>query len=65
MICKFNLVDCLNIPNNDNYLIDKFNNKFKIEIKDNLMYIYHFKRLENNEVSNLIDMGINTLRIEY
>ena len=64
MVSKFNLVNYLNIPNNDNYLIDKFKNKFKVEIKDNLMYIYHYKKLEIDDISNLINMGINTLRIE-
>ena len=64
MVSKFNLVNYLNVPNNDNYLIDKFKNKFKVEIKDKLMYIYHFKKVEIDDISNLIDMGINTLRIE-
>ena len=64
MVSKFNLVNYLNVPNNDNYLIDKFKNKFKVEIKDKLIYIYHFKKVEIDDISNLIDMGINTLRIE-
>ena len=64
MITKFNLIKYLNIPNNDNYLIDKFKNKFKVEVKDNLMYIYHYKKLEIENHKELFNIGINTLRIE-
>ena len=64
MVSKFNLVKYLNISNNDNYLIDKFKNKFKIEVKNNLMYIYHFKRIEMSNHQELFNIGINTLRIE-
>ena len=64
MVSKFNLIKYLNISNNDNYLIDKFNNKFKVEIKDDLMYIYHFKKIEIDNYKELFDFGINTLRIE-
>ena len=64
MISKFNLVKYFNIPNSDNYLIDKFKNKFKVKIKDNLMYIYHFKKIELENHKDLFDLGINRLRIE-
>jgi putative protease len=65
MVSKFNLIKYYNIPNSDNYLRDKFKNNFKIKIKDNLMYIYHFKRIEIEDHKKLFDMGINRLRIEY
>lgn len=65
MISKFNLIKYYNLPNIDNYLIDKFKNRFKIKIKDNLMYIYHFKKIEIENHKQLFDMGINRLRIEY
>ena len=64
MISKFNLVKYFNVPNSDNYLIDKFKNKFKVKIKDNLMYIYHFKKIELENHKDLFDLGINRLRIE-
>lgn len=65
MVSKFNLIKYFNIPNNDNYLRDKFKNKFKIKIKNNLMYIYHYKKLEIENYKELFDIGINRLRIEY
>ena len=64
MISKFNLVKYFNVPNNDNYLIDKFKNKFKVEIKNNLMYIYHYKKIELDNSKDLFNIGINTLRTE-
>ena len=64
MVSKFNLVKYFDVPNNDNYLIDKFKNKFKIKIKDNLMYIYHYKKIELDNHKELFNIGINTLRIE-
>lgn len=65
MVSKYNLIKHYNIPNNDNYLKDKFKNKFKIKIKDNLMYIYHYKKIEIENHKELFNMGINRLRIEY
>ena len=64
MVSKFDLTKYLNISNNDNYLVDKFNNKFKVEIKDGLMYIYHYKKIEIDNYKELFNIGINTLRIE-
>ena len=64
MISKFNLIKYYNIPNKDNYLKDKFNNKFKIIIKDNLMYIKHYKKVEIENHKQLFELGINRLRIE-
>lgn len=64
MISKFNLIKYYNLPNNDNYLIDKFRNRFKIKIKDDLMYIYHFKKIEIENHKKLFSIGINRLRIE-
>jgi hypothetical protein len=65
MVSKFNLVKYFNVPNNDNYLIDKFKNKFKVKIKDNMMYIYHYKKIELNNHKELFELGINRLRIEF
>lgn len=54
MVCKYKL------PNNS-YLQDRFGNNYKIKIKNNLMYIYNYKkRLLNN---NYYNIGINWLRI--
>ena len=65
MVSKFNLLKRHNIPNSENYLRDKFKNNFKIKIKDNLMYIYHYRKIELEDHKKLFDMGINRLRLEY
>lgn len=60
MISKFSLNKYYN--NDKIYLRDMFGNKFKVKTKDNLMYIYNYKRREI--LSNkYYDMGINALRI--
>lgn len=59
MVCKYNILKKYN--KNSGYLIDRFNNKYKIKIKNNFMYIYNYKRLELNE--NYFDIGINNVRI--
>lgn len=65
MVSKFNLIKNYNLPNSENYLKDKFKNQFKIKIKNNLMYIYHYKKIELEDHKKLFNMGINRLRIEY
>ena len=65
MVSKFNLIKYHNIPNSENYLRDKFKNHFKIKIKNNLMYIYHYKKIELEDHKKLFNMGINRLRLEY
>ncbi len=64
MVSKFNLIKYYNIPNKNNFLRDKFNNKFRIIIKNNLMYIKHFKKIELDNHKHLFELGINRLRIE-
>ena len=59
MICKYNMLKKYN--KDKGYLIDRFNNKYKIIIKDNLMYIYNFKKRDLKE--NYFDIGINYIRI--
>ncbi len=63
MISKFNLEKYLNIENKNNYLVDKFNNKFKFKIKDNIMTIYFYKKIIKNNTDNYYKIGINNLRI--
>ena len=59
MISKFDLLNYYNIK--DGYLIDKFNNKFKLKSKDSIMTIYNYKKIElSNDYFNL---GINSVRI--
>jgi len=49
------------IYNNDNiYLIDRFNNKYKIREINNISYIYDYKI--HNDEENYFDLGINVIR---
>ena len=59
MICKYNMLKKYN--KEKGYLIDRFNNKYKILIKNNLMYIYNFKKRDLKE--NYFEIGINYIRI--
>ena len=54
MISKYKLFD-------NTYLVDRFNNKYKIKIKNNLMYIYNYK--QRNMLNDYYKIGINWLRI--
>ena len=53
MISKYKL------PNNS-FLKDRFNNKYKVLVKDNLMYIYNYKK--RKMTGDYYKMGINYLR---
>ena len=59
MICKYNMLKKYN--KDSGILKDKFGNKYTLKIKDNLMYIYDYKKtiLEGN----FYDIGINSIRI--
>jgi len=60
MISKFSLNKYYN---NDNlYLRDMFSNRYKIINRDNLMYIYNYKKRDCFN-TKYYDMGINSLRI--
>ena len=59
MVCKYNMLKKYN--KNNGYLIDRFNNKYKIENKDNLMYIYNYKG--RNLKENYYEIGINYVRV--
>lgn len=54
MISKFRLPD-------KTYLVDRFNNKYRIKINNNLMHIYNYRL--RNMLGNYYSMGINWLRI--
>jgi len=61
MVCKYNMLKKYN--KNNGYLIDRFNNKYSISIKNNLMYIYNFKKRDLKE--NYYDIGINYIKYIY
>ena len=54
------MVSKYRLPNNT-LLKDRFNNDYKIIIRDDLMYIYNYKL--RNLTTNYYDMGINWIRI--
>ncbi len=62
MICKFNLNKLYNT--NNCYLVDRFNNKFKIEETNDLMKIYNYKP-RNLEKDDYFKIGINNVRYNY
>ena len=59
MICKYNMLKKYN--KDTGILKDKYNNKYRIVSKDNLMYIYDYKKtiLEGN----FYNIGINSTRV--
>lgn len=62
MISKFSLNK---FYKNDNiYLRDMFGNRYKIVNRDNLMYIYNYKKRECYS-DRLYDMGVNSLRFNF
>jgi putative protease len=62
MVCKFNLSKYYN--NKNIYLRDRFSNIYKLRFKDDLMYIYNYKRREDFD-TKYYDIGINTLRYNF
>ena len=60
MVSKFSLNKYYR--NDRLFLVDMFKNKYKVITRDNLMYIYNYKKRNNYNVK-YYDMGINSLRI--
>ena len=60
MVSKLNLFDYYNIDNGS--LKDRFGNLYPIKVKNNLMYIYNYKR-RNMDSLSLYEIGVNVLRI--
>lgn len=60
MISKFNLLEYYGVK--DGKLKDKFGNLYPIKIKDNLMYIYNYKKRKLNS-DDYFKIGVNVVRI--
>ena len=60
MVSKLNLFDHYHIDSGS--LKDRFGNLYPIKVKNNLMYIYNYKR-RNMDVSSLYNVGVNVVRI--
>lgn len=63
MVSKYNILKKYKLENGENYLVDRFNNKYKIVTKNGLMYIYNYERRKLDNMSAYYSMGINSLRI--
>lgn len=59
MICKYNMLKKYN--KEKGFLVDRFGNKYELIVKDNLMYMYNFKRRRLEE--NYYDIGVNSIRV--
>lgn len=61
MISKFNVLKFYNLKDNG-YLKDRFNNLYRINIKNDLMYIYNYKARNIKDIKKYYDMGISEVR---
>lgn len=59
MVCKFSLKEYYN--NENIRLRDRFKNIYKLKFKDDLMYIYNYKK-RNDYNTSYYDIGVNALR---
>lgn len=60
MISKFNLNKLYNVD--DTYLEDKFKNRYKIVVKNDLMKIYNYKSRNLENIEEYFNIGINNVR---
>ena len=58
MVSKYNLLN--RYGKKEGYLIDRFNNKYKVVVKNDFMHIYNYKKVILND--NYFDIGINNIR---
>ena len=63
MVSKYNLLTKYNLKNGENYLVDKYKNKYRLVSKNGLMYIYNFEQIKLTNYDKYYEMGINSLRI--
>lgn len=60
MICKFDLNKMYN--KSASYLMDEYNNKFKIESLSDYMIIYNYKNIKKEKDEKYYEIGINSIR---
>ena len=61
MISKFNLLEYYDIEDYG-YLKDRFNNLYKVTIKDNLMYINNYKARNDIDYNKYFKLGVSEIR---
>ena len=59
MVSKFNLLDYYGVKSGK--LRDRFGNLYLIKIKNDLMYLYNYKKRELDS-NKLFEMGVNVVR---
>lgn len=59
MVCKYNMLSKYKVEKG--HLIDRFNNKYYVKIKDNLMYIFDYKKTILKDDYHSI--GVNYIRV--
>lgn len=62
MTLKYDLFDNKYNKNNNYYLKDKYNNKFKVIRKNNLTLIYNYEEIKKDNIDYYYTIGINSLR---
>ncbi len=63
MISKYNINKKYNVSKS--ILLDRFKNKYPVIIKDNLMYIYDYKKRNYQDIEKYFELGINNLRYNF
>lgn len=65
MITKYKLLQKYKITNGENYLLDKYNNRFLVEEKDNCTYIYHYLPKKVDNKTKYFSLGVSSIRDSY
>ena len=63
MVSKFDIYNYYN-TNNKLFLLDKFNNKYPIENKNNMTYILNYKHTILDNIESYYDIGVNSVRYD-
>ncbi len=64
MVSKYNLLKKYHLAK-DAYLLDKYKNRFPVQEKDGLLYIYHYQNKEVVNREKYYQMGIHSLRDSF
>ena len=65
MVTKYKLLQKYKITNGENYLLDKYNNRFLVEEKDNCTYIYHYLPKKVDNKTKYFSLGVSSIRDSY
>ena len=64
MISKYNMLNTYNLDDGRYYLVDKFNKKFPLIIKEDYMRLYNHESINKLEdIDELINIGITNFKI--